>query len=85
MKRHLLVASAALALTMSLAAPGAVVAQDTSTTGAATAPVNAVDAQELIGRNIQNAAGETVGEIEGVAIDRDGQASLPEYKDPVVQ
>lgn len=73
MKGHLLMTSAALALAMSLAAPVAVVAQDESTTGATTAPVNAIDAQELIGRNIENAAGETVGEIENVVIDKDGE------------
>jgi sporulation protein YlmC with PRC-barrel domain len=64
--------SAALALTMSLAVPAALVAQDSST-GTTTAPVTAVDAETLIGRNIQNAAGETVGEIESVVIDKEGQ------------
>jgi len=33
---------------------------------------NTVDTQKLVGRNIKNRGGETVGEIDGVLIDRDG-------------
>jgi len=73
MKRHLLMTSAMVALAAWLASPGEGIAQDTSTTGAAVAPADAVDVQALIGRTIQNAAGETVGEIENVIIDEDGR------------
>jgi sporulation protein YlmC with PRC-barrel domain len=73
MKPHLFATSAALALAMSMAVPGVVLAQETSATGTVAAPAGAVDAQELIGRNIQNAAGETVGEIKNVVIDQDGK------------
>jgi sporulation protein YlmC with PRC-barrel domain len=39
---------------------------------AATAATAAGDAQKLIGQNIENASGETVGEVESVVIDGDG-------------
>jgi sporulation protein YlmC with PRC-barrel domain len=48
----------------------AVQAQDTSTTVAAP---TAVDAEKLIGRTIENANGDNVGEIESVVIDQDGK------------
>jgi sporulation protein YlmC with PRC-barrel domain len=48
----------------------AVQAQDTSTTAAAP---TAVDAEKLIGRTIENANGDNVGEVESVVIDQDGK------------
>jgi sporulation protein YlmC with PRC-barrel domain len=48
----------------------AVQAQDTSTTVTA---ATAVDAEKLIGRTIENANGDNVGEIESVVIDQDGK------------
>jgi sporulation protein YlmC with PRC-barrel domain len=44
-------------------------AQETSTTAAAP---TAVDAEKVIGRTIENADGENVGEVESVVIDQDG-------------
>src|SRR4051812_17980058 len=41
-------------------------------TGAAMAPGGAVDTKKLLGRNIKNAAGDTVGEIESVLVDQAG-------------
>ena len=64
MKGHLLMTSAALALAMSLAAPVAVVAQDESTTGAVTAPVNAIDAAA----GIQGSGGPVVRAVHSLAI-----------------
>jgi len=40
--------------------------------GVAMAPGSAVDTKKLIGRNIKNAAGDTVGEIESVLVDQAG-------------
>src|SRR6185312_13767456 len=41
----------------------------TNDAGTAIAPGSAVDTKKLIGRNIKNAAGDTVGEIESVLVD----------------
>src|SRR4029077_9929363 len=41
-------------------------------TGVAMAPSSAVDTKKLIGRNIKNPAGDTVGEIESVLVDQPG-------------
>lgn len=75
MKRKLLSASAAAALMLSCAlASGAAIAQDTTTaTGTTVASPTAVDAAKLIGRNIVNASGDTVGKIDSVVIDQGGQ------------
>lgn len=75
MKRHLLSASAAAALMVSCAlASSAAIAQDTtSATGTTVASPTAVDATKLIGRNIVNASGDTVGKIDSVVIDQSGQ------------
>jgi len=75
MKRHLLSATAAMALMLSCAlVSGGTFAQDTTnTTGTAVAPPNAVDAAKLIGRNVVNANGDTVGEIDSAVIDQSGK------------
>src|SRR5262249_37560167 len=75
MKRHLLSASAAMALMLSCAlVSGGTFAQDTTnTTGTAVAPPNAVDAAKLIGRNVVNANADTVGEIGSAVIDQSGK------------
>src|ERR1700752_1874255 len=72
MKRHLLLACAATALTVAFAlGPVAVSAQD-ATTGASVAPASSIDAAKLMGRNIVNTNGDTVGEVESAVIDQDG-------------
>lgn len=73
MKRHLLSASAAAALTLAVAFGPAVVSAQDTTTGTTVAPAGAIDSTKLIGRNIVNANNDTVGEIESVVIDQDGQ------------
>ena len=61
------------ALTIALAlGSGLALAQD-STTGTTVAPPTAVDANKLIGRNIVNTNGDTVGEIDSVVIDQSGK------------
>ena len=55
-------------------APGGAFAQDTTTaTGTVVASPTAVDAAKLIGRNIVNTNGDTVGEIDSVVIDQSGK------------
>jgi sporulation protein YlmC with PRC-barrel domain len=55
-------------------APGGAFAQDNTTaTGTAVAPPTAVDAAKLIGRNVVNANGDTVGKIDSVVIDQSGK------------
>ena len=72
MKRHL-ISSAATALMLSLAlVPSGAFAQDTTTGTVTTAPA-AIDAAKLIGRNIVNTNGDTVGEIDSVVIDPSGK------------
>jgi sporulation protein YlmC with PRC-barrel domain len=74
MKRDLLSTSAAIALATALTlGTGAVLAQDASETGTAVAPATAVDAESLLGRTIENADGDNVGEIDNVVIDKDGE------------
>jgi sporulation protein YlmC with PRC-barrel domain len=74
MKQHLLSVAAATALLLSGAlVPGGAFAQDNTTTGTPMASPTAVDAAKLIGRNIVNANGDTVGEIDSVVIDQSGQ------------
>lgn len=75
MRAKLLGTTAAIALGLAtLAAPATLRADDTTQTQATTiAPANAIDAETLIGRNIVNPAGETVGEVKSVVIDQDGQ------------
>jgi sporulation protein YlmC with PRC-barrel domain len=74
MKRFLF-ASAATALMLSVAlVPGGAFAQDNTTaTGTTMAAPSSVDAAKLIGRNIVNANGDTVGKIDSVVIDQDGK------------
>jgi sporulation protein YlmC with PRC-barrel domain len=61
------------ALTIALAlGSGLALAQD-NTTGTTVAPPTAVDANKLIGRNIVNSNGDTVGEIDSVVIDQSGK------------
>lgn len=73
MKRHLLSATAAAALTLAVAFGPAIVSAEDTTTGTAVAAATAIDSTKLVGRNIINANGDTVGEIESVVIDQDGQ------------
>ncbi len=70
MNKHLSTTAIAAVLGIGLlAAPISFVPHDAV---AATAETAAVDAQKLIGQNIENASGETVGEVESVVIDGDG-------------
>jgi len=58
------------------AAPAIVSAQSTTTAPQTVAPSTTsteIDANKLIGRNIKNTQGDTVGEINSVAIDKDGK------------
>jgi sporulation protein YlmC with PRC-barrel domain len=75
MKRYLLSASAAAALMLSFTlVPAGAFAQDsTTTTGTVMASPSAVDTAKLIGRNIVNTNGDTVGEIDSVVIDQSGK------------
>jgi len=45
----------------------------TATTNATMAPAATADTRKLIGRNIRNAAGETIGEIKSIYINKDGK------------
>ncbi|MGD9744041.1 MAG: PRC-barrel domain-containing protein [Hyphomicrobium sp.] len=74
MRATLFGTTAAIALGLAtFAAPATLRADDTTQTEATTtAPATAVDAEKLIGQNIVNPAGETVGEIQSVVIDQDG-------------
>jgi sporulation protein YlmC with PRC-barrel domain len=70
MNKHLSTTAIAAVLALGLlAAPISVVPH---TAAAATAEAAAVDSQKLIGQNIVNASGETVGEVESVVIDGAG-------------
>jgi sporulation protein YlmC with PRC-barrel domain len=70
MNKHLSTTAIAAVLGIGLlAAPISFAPHDAA---AATAATAAVDAQKLIGQNIENASGETVGEVESVVIDGDG-------------
>src|SRR5262249_18495388 len=74
MKRHLLFASGAAVLMLSC--PFMAVssfAQDNTTTGTVVGSPTAVDAAKLIGRNVVNTNGDTVGEIDSVVIDQSGK------------
>src|SRR6266850_2569996 len=73
--KRLLFASAATALMLSVVlVPRGTFAQDnTTTTGTTMAAPSAVDAAKLIGRNIVNANGDTVGKIDSVVIDQGGK------------
>jgi sporulation protein YlmC with PRC-barrel domain len=75
MKRHLLSASAAAALMLSftLVPAGAFAQDNTTATGTVMASPSAVDTAKLIGRNIVNANGDIVGEIDSVVIDQSGK------------
>jgi sporulation protein YlmC with PRC-barrel domain len=73
MKRYLLSASAAAALMLSFTLVPAGAAQDSTTTGTVMASPSAVDTAKLIGRNIVNTNGDTVGEIDSVVIDQSGK------------
>jgi sporulation protein YlmC with PRC-barrel domain len=74
MKRYLLSASAAAALMLSFTlVPAGAFAQDNTTTGTVMASPSAVDTAKLIGRNIVNTNGDTVGEIDSVVIDQSGK------------
>ncbi len=74
MRATLFGTTSAIALGLAtFAAPATLRADDTTQTEATTtAPATSVDAETLIGRNIVNPAGETVGEIRSVVIDQDG-------------
>jgi sporulation protein YlmC with PRC-barrel domain len=69
MKGHWTAAMVALSFGLVLGCVAAQ-AQDTSTTAASP---TAVDAEKLIGRTIENANGDNVGEVESVVIDQDGK------------
>ena len=73
--KRLLSASAATALMLSVAlVPGGAFAQDNTTaTGTTMASPSAVDTAKLIGRNIVNTNGDTVGKIDSVVIDQGGK------------
>jgi sporulation protein YlmC with PRC-barrel domain len=74
MNRHLLSASTAAALTLAVAfTPVGAFAQDNTATGTSIASPTAVDAAKLIGRNVVNTNGDTVGEIDSVVIDQSGK------------
>ena len=45
----------------------------TTTTGPATTMAASVDAKELLGADLKNAKGETIGEVESVYVDKDGK------------
>ncbi|MCW0233876.1 MAG: PRC-barrel domain-containing protein [Ferrovibrio sp.] len=45
----------------------------TTTTGPATSMTASVDAKELLGSDLKNANGETIGEVESVYVDKDGK------------
>ena len=45
----------------------------TATANATMAPAATADTRKLIGRNIRNAAGETIGEIKSIYINKDGK------------
>src|SRR5262249_46142526 len=78
--RHALLGAGAAAL-IAAAAPMPAGAQDPAQSGQGVAPLavigaaaaTEIDANKLIGRNIKNPAGETVGDINSVAIDKDGK------------
>jgi len=70
MNKHLSTTAIAAVLGLGLlAAPISFTPHDAA---AATATTAAIDAQKLIGQDIENASGETVGEVESVVIDGDG-------------
>jgi sporulation protein YlmC with PRC-barrel domain len=74
MKREYLSTVAGVTFAMMLAlGSGAALAQETQGTGAAVAPATAVAAEELLGRTIENADGDNVGEIRNVVIDQTGE------------
>ena len=74
MKRHLLLASGAALLMLGcpVISSGSF-AQDNTTAGTVVGSPTAVDAAKLIGRNIVNTNGDTVGEIDSVVIDQSGK------------
>jgi sporulation protein YlmC with PRC-barrel domain len=73
MKRHLLFASGAAALMLSCPLSGGFAQDSTTTTGTVVGSPTAVDAAKLVGRNIVNTNGDTVGEIDNVIIDQSGK------------
>jgi sporulation protein YlmC with PRC-barrel domain len=73
MKRYHSSAATAAALSLALALGGAAaLAQETTGTGATTVAPGDIDAQQLIGRTVENPDGENIGEIESAVIDQDG-------------
>src|SRR5215510_15575554 len=74
MKRHLLLASgvALLMFGCPVISSGSF-AQDNTTAGTVVGSPTAVDAAKLIGRNVVNTNGDTVGEIDSVVIDQSGK------------
>jgi sporulation protein YlmC with PRC-barrel domain len=74
MKRHLLFTSGVAVLMLSCPlVSGSSFAQDTTTAGTVVGSPTAVDAAKLVGRNIVNTNGDTVGEIDNVIIDQGGK------------
>jgi sporulation protein YlmC with PRC-barrel domain len=74
MKRHLLFVSGAALLMLSCPlASISSFAQDNTTTGTVVGSPTAVDTAKLIGRNVVNTNGDTVGEIDSVVIDQSGK------------
>ena len=69
--------AAALMLTTAGAAFAADNAMPSTTTGAASSVQmpSQVDSQKLIGQKVKNAAGETIGDIDSVILDKDGKAA----------
>lgn len=79
MKREYLSTAAGVAFATMLAlGSGAALAQETeatgTTTGTTVAPATAVATEDLLGRTIENADGDNVGEITNVVIDQAGKA-----------
>jgi sporulation protein YlmC with PRC-barrel domain len=60
-------------LSFAIVPSGAFAQDNTTATGTVMASPNAVDAAKLIGRNIVNTNGDTVGEIDSVVIDQSGK------------
>lgn len=72
MTTNKLLNSTAVAVLLSLGVSAAPIVIGANALSAATAASDAIDANALIGRDIVNTNGDTVGEIENVVIDKDG-------------
>ena len=78
-KLHTTAATATVLACALLVAPATLRAQESSTnttTVQTASPAAAVDAEALIGRDIRNPQGETIGEVDSVILGHDGKAQL---------